>query len=267
MSKPLSAALALCLPSLAFAQTASTTADLLTAQDDDRWSIGVAAAMRDSPYVGEGTRLRPLPLLTFEGERVFWSGLSGGVHAIKGDHFGVDLILAGRFDGFDIEDLGRTELARNGLDASLLEDRDDGLDAGIAFNWFGRAGQLKLRALADITDASGGHEVAIDYGYALHWGDTTVVPGVGVRWMSSDLVRYYYGVLDEEIARGVTPYDPGSALVPQVSVGFSRPLGRKWKLLGAVDYQFLPNEITDSPLIEPDTSGSAGLRIGITRGF
>jgi len=55
--------------------------------------------------------------------------------------------------------------------------------------------------------------------------------------------------------------------VPQLSVGFSRPLGDKWRLMGGVDYRFLPNEITDSPLSEPDTDGSAGLRLGITRSF
>jgi outer membrane protein len=56
-------------------------------------------------------------------------------------------------------------------------------------------------------------------------------------------------------------------VVPQLSVGFSRPLGRTWKLFGAVDYKFLPSEISDSPLIEPDTDGTAGVRIGLSRGF
>lgn len=255
------------LPALALAQTASSSSDLLAKADDDRWSIGVGAAVRQSPYAGEGTRIRPVPLLTYDGDRLFWRGLSGGMHLIDGDTFKLDAIIAGRFDGFDIEDLGRTELARNGVDASLLEDRDDGLDAGMAASWSGRAGEFKLRALVDVTDASGGYEVAADYAYRLQWGRTTVVPGVGVRWMSDDMVDYYYGTLDEEVARGVPFYQPGAALVPQVSVGFSRPLGEKWKLQGSLDYKFLPNEITDSPLMEPDTDGSAGVMIGISRGF
>ena len=121
--------------------------------------------------------------------------------------------------------------------------------------------------MADVTDTSGGYELAVDYGYALQWGRTKVVPGAGVRWMSMDLVNYYYGTLDEEISRGVASYQPGSALVPQVSVGFSRPLGGKWRVLGGVDYKFLPNELVDSPLLEPDSNGSAGVRFGISRSF
>ncbi len=263
-----SAAVALLVfPSVALAQVSGSTGDLLARQDDDHWTIGIGASIKDDGYAGQGTRVRPFPWLGYEGRRVFWRGLSGGVHVLKGEHFGVDVVLSGRFDGFDIDDLGRQALASNGLDARLLEDRDDGLDAGMAVVWRGRAGELKLSALADVSGTSEGYEWAADYGYALHWGHTTVVPGVGVRWMSGDLVDYYYGILDEEITRGVPTYRPGSALVPQVGVGFSRPLGERWKLIGAVNYRFLPSELTDSPLMDRDTGGAVGMRIGIGWSF
>lgn len=255
------------LPSLALAQTSTTDLLSKTKPDDDRWSLGIGARIKESPYAGEGNNIRPVPLLSYEGERVFWRGLSGGVHLFKGDAFTLDAILSGRFDGFDIEDLGRRELLANGLDADLLEDRDDGLDVGLAAGWRSRAGEFKLEALADVTDASGGYELKLDYGYALHWGRTTIVPGVGVAWMSKDLANYYYGTLDEEIARGVPSYRPGSVVVPQVSVGFSRPFGRKWRMLGGVSYEFLPDKISDSPLLEPDTSGVPRLTIGFSRSF
>ncbi len=260
------APLSFLLPGLALAQT-SSTGDLLANVDDGRWSIGVAASARQSPYAGEGTRIRPVPLITYEGERVFWRGLGGGVHLVEGERFRLDAVLSGRFDGFDIKDLGRRELRANGVDPGLLQDRDDALDAGLTASWSGRAGELKLSALADVTDRSGGYEISADYAHAVQWGRTTLIPGLGVRWMSDDLVTYYHGTLDEEVARGVPRHQPGSALVPQVSLAFSRPLGDKWRLLGALDYRFLPSEITESPLSEPDTDGSAGVRIGITRSF
>lgn len=264
-------AVSLLLPSLALAQ--SSTADLLAQSKpaepahDDRWSLGLGASVRDSPYAGEGTRIRPWPLITYEGERLFWRGRAGGVHLVSSGSFSLDAILSVRLDGFDIEDLGRRELLANGLNPDLLEDRDDGLDVGLAVGWRGRAGELKLEALADATDASGGYEVKLNYGYALHWGRTTFVPDVGVTWMSKDLADYYYGILDEEVARGVSAYRPGSVVVPQVSVGFSRPFGAKWRMIGAVSYEFLPDEISDSPLLEPDTSGVPRLTIGFSRSF
>jgi MipA family protein len=255
----------LLIPSLAFAQT--STGDLIAKEVDDRWTLGVALSASDSAYAGEDIRVRPFPLVTYDGDRVFWRGLSGGVHAFKGDSFTFDVILSGRFDGFDIEDLGRQELARNGVDASLLEDRDDGLDVGLAASWEGRAGEIKLRALADATDTSSGYEFSLDYAYPLQWGRTRVIPAVGARWMSKDLANYYYGTLDEEVARGVPLYRPDAVVVPELSVGLFRPIGDKWMLFGSVKYEFLPNEITDSPLMDHDARGAAGLRIGLSRGF
>ncbi|MBT2767803.1 MipA/OmpV family protein [Stenotrophomonas sp. ISL-67] len=257
----------LLFPTLALAQSTTSTGDLLAKTNDDRWSIGVAASVRQSPYAGEGTRVRPVPLLTYEGNRLFWRGLGGGVHLVEGETFSLDGVLSGRFDGVDIKDLGRRELRANGVDPALLDDRDDGLDAGVTASWSSRVGEFKLSALADVTDASGGYEIGADYAYALKWGRTTVIPSIGVRWMSDDLVNYYHGTLDAEVARGVARYQPGSAVVPQVSIAFSRPLGEKWRVMGGVDYRFLPDEISESPLSEPDMDGSTGLRIGITRSF
>lgn len=267
MSRRYAVLLPLLLPCTALAQIASNSAELVSKSSDTHWTLGLGVSISDSPYAGEGNRTQPFPVVSYSGERLFWSGLYGGVHLLRREGFDLDAIVAGRFDGFDISDLGRSELAANGVDARVLDDRDNGLDAGLAATWRGPAGEFKLRALADVTDTSGGYELAVDYGYAWRWGRTTVVPGVGVRWMSGDLVDYYYGTLDQEIARGAPRYQPGSAVVPEVSVGIARPLSPKWKLFGRIDYKFLPSEITDSPLIEPDTDGSAGLMIGISRTF
>lgn len=255
------------LPSLAWAQSTSDPNNLVAEEVHSRWTLGVGASISDSPYAGEDTRVRPFPLVTYAGKRLFWNGLSGGVHAIKGDVFTLDVILSGRFDGFDIKDLGRAELAQNGVDASKLKDRDDELDAGLAATWTWRGGEFKLRALTDVTDTSSGNEFSAEYGYPLHFGRTTLEPNLAVRWMSKDLANYYYGTWDEEVARGVPSYQPGSVVVPQLGITLFRPLGKKWFLFGAVDYKFLPNEITDSPLLDRDASGTAGLKLGFSRRF
>lgn len=255
----------LLLPSAAFAQ--SSTSDVIAEQLDDRWTLGVALSLSDSPYAGEDIRPRPFPLVTYQGERIFWRGLSGGIHAFKGDAFALDFIVSGRFDGFDIKDLGRVELAANGVDAEHLVDRDDGVDVGLAASWEGRAGEIKLRALVDATDTSSGYEFAVDYAYPLQFGKTKVVPAVGARWLSDDLADYYYGTLDEEVTRGAPLYRPGASVIPELSLGVYRPIGKKWMFFGSAKYEFLPSEITDSPLLDKDASGAAGLRIGFSRGF
>ena len=49
-------ALSLLAPTTALAQGASSSADLFADAKDDRWPVGVAIAVRDSPYLGEVTR-------------------------------------------------------------------------------------------------------------------------------------------------------------------------------------------------------------------
>lgn len=55
MFKPV-LALSLLSPTTALAQGVSSSADLLADAKDDRWPVGVAIAVRDSPYLGEVTR-------------------------------------------------------------------------------------------------------------------------------------------------------------------------------------------------------------------
>lgn len=266
MKKLLSLALLSALSLDAMAQTADAD-DAFSEQGPPRWGLGVAAVVSDSPYAGEGTRVTPFPLVSFQGERFSFRGLTAGYELIGGDAFELSAIAKFRFDGFDIDDLGRKELAANGLDYRLLEDRDDGLDLGLAATWSGAAGEIEAEILADAIDASGGQEVSLQYGYPLQLGKGRLTPNVGVTWLSKDMANYYYGTLDEEVARGVVDYKPGAATIAHVGASYMRPIGEKWSVLAFVKYSVLPDELTDSPLIEPDTDGTASMFIGFSRGF
>ena len=232
-----------------------------------RWGLGVGVMVNDSPYAGEGARVMPVPLVSYHGERFYFEGISAGWKFINSDALELSALVKPRFDGFDVDDLGRRELALNGIDRGLLEDRDKALDVGLDMKWKGRAGQLDLELLADATDKSGGQEASINYSYSFELGNGVLTPNVGVTWQSKDMANYYYGTLDEEVARGVVDYKPGAITMPYVGVNYYRPLGEKWSLLGFARYSSLPDEIKDSPLIERDTDGTASVFIGFTRGF
>jgi len=232
-----------------------------------RWGIGLGAIVNDSPYAGEGSRVMPIPLLNYNGER-FHIGIDGASWKLmQRDAFELAAIGKLRFDGFDVKDLGRDELARNGIDASLLEDRDLGFDIGLGMKWTSRAGEIELELLADATDTSGGQEASIQYGYPIELGRGVLTPSVGLAWQSEDLADYYYGTLDAEVARGVVDYKPGAITLPSIGLSYFRPIGEKWSLIAFANYASLPDEIQDSPLIEPDTDGKASLFLGFSRGF
>ncbi|MDG2524251.1 MipA/OmpV family protein [Stenotrophomonas sp. HITSZ_GD] len=235
---------------------------------EDSWSLGAGAAVIDSPYAGEGTRVRPFPLVSYDGERVFLRGISGGVHLYESSGFAVDAIVAARLYGFDIDDLGRRALIANGLDPSQLRDRDDGIDAGLRFTYGSRWGAISLEAASDISNTSDGHEISLDYRYTWTHAQTALTANVGANYLSSKLAGYYFGILDEEVARGVAPYRPGSAVMPHVGLSLTQALGTsKWRVIASAEYQFLPDELADSPLLEPDRDGFGRLVLGLTRSF
>lgn len=231
------------------------------------WSVGLGAILNDSPYAGEGTRVLPIPLITYNGENFYFRGITAGWTFMRSESVELSAITKFRFDGFSVDDLGRKELANNGIDYRLLEDRDIALDAGLAMKWSGSAGELEIELLADVTDTSGGQEVAIQYDYPMHIAGGMFTPGVGVTWLSEDNANYYYGTLDEEVARGVINYRPDAVTIPHVGINYFRLLGENWSLMAAVKYSMLPDEIQDSPFIEPDTNGTASVLLGISRGF
>jgi MipA family protein len=231
------------------------------------WGIGVAGAIRTEMYAGEGNHSRVIPYVTYEGERLYWRGATVGYHLVKRDGFVFDGFIAGRLGSIDADDFGVEELARRGIDRDLLEDRDDSADAGISALWRGSAGEVALEFKADITDTSGGYEADVSYRYPMRFASVTITPSIGVTALSKDMANYYYGTLDEEIARGVVEYRPGSATIPHVGIAVVKPFAQQWRLIAGVEYQVLPDEIKDSPLVEQDTDGVGRLFLGVSRGF
>ncbi|TBV00284.1 MipA/OmpV family protein [Phytopseudomonas dryadis] len=254
------------LLSLVIAPAAVSLSSAVWAEEASTWSLGLGLSVAQSPYAGADTSVTPLPLLNYESERLFFHGLMGGVHLFEQQGFGLDVIVAGRLDGIDRDDFGRRELARNGIDRDLLDDRDDGLDVGLRATWKGTPGEVQALAKGDVSGASNGYELSLRYSYPLQLGATRVEPGVAVSYLSGQLADYYFGTSNDEVARGVPRYRPGSAVVPSLGVGVSRALGERWLLNGELGYRFLPDRISDSPLVD-EGSGSLGVKVGLSWRF
>jgi len=255
--------------SAAAQQPSATTGSTGTAAQTQGspWALGVGAAVSSSVYAGEDTRITPFPLVSYEGERFFWRGISGGARLVKRPGFTLDATLSARMDGVDRDDFGEAELRARGVNRALLEDRDNALDLGLAAGWRGAAGSLEIEVKGDVTGASKGYEAGVKYAYPMQWGRTRVAPSVSVSHLSKKLANYYYGTLPEEMARGVRDYRPGSAVVPRIGVDLVHPFAGRWAFIANVSYRKLPGKLKDSPLVEKDTDGVTSAFFGVSRGF
>ncbi|WP_129774378.1 MipA/OmpV family protein [Peristeroidobacter soli] len=245
---------------------ALTSGEAIAEEDSSRWGLGLGAVASDNPYAGRGVRYTPFPLITYESPRLFFQGITGGVHLLDTRALEIDLIVAPNFDGIDADDFGASRLARNGIDRSLLADRKDSADAGFEVGFSGRYGELKFQALADVLGASGGYEASVSYGYPVQLGQSIVLtPSLGATWLSADRSDYYYGILDEEVARGVRGYRPGTAVIPEVGLDLQYGFADRWVLMSGLKYRALPGKLEDSPLLE--SGQSLRLFIGVLRAF
>jgi outer membrane protein len=252
-------------PALAAAQVAPTVES--PDGPGGGWSVGAGAIVRDSEYAGEDVRILPLPYFSYEGERFFVRGLSAGVRFHRSESLEIVGFIAARADGFDADDLGAEELAERGVNRDLLEDRDHSADVGAALTWRTAAGEFELDVRADVSDASGGYFATADYRYPISAGRVVVAPGFGVSHLSADAADYYYGTLDEEVARGVSRYRPGSVVVPYGGVSVRFAINDRWQALARAQYRFLPDEIQDSPLVDADADAVGIVMFSLSRRF
>ncbi|MBV7534325.1 MipA/OmpV family protein [Duganella sp. sic0402] len=231
------------------------------------WGLGVGVVVSSAEYAGEDRRIIPVPLVSYESERFFWRGISGGVHLYRQQGFSLDATLSARFSGIDKKDFGVRELAERGINRDLLEDRKDSVDIGLAAGWSGDWGKLDLGIKRDAGSASKALEGSVKYGYPVKLGGTRITPHAGVSFMSKKMANYYYGTLASEVARGVVDYRPGNAAVPVIGVDVMHPLNNEWMLIGGLSYRALPSKLKNSPLVEKDTNGSASLIFAVSRSF
>lgn len=235
-------------------------------ESSSQWGLGLGVISSDNPYAGRGRRYRPFPLVSYDSNRLFFKGITAGVHLLDTDALEIDVVAEANLDGIDAEDFGTRELARNGVDRTLLEDRKDSADVGFDVSFSGPYGELKFQALADVLDASGGYEASASYGYPYALSERLVLtPTLGAKWQSADRADYYYGILDEEIARGVSSYRPGSVVIPEAGLDLQYRFADRWVLLGDVKHRALPGKVEASPLI--DSAQSIRFFIGVLRAF
>ncbi|WP_460456875.1 MipA/OmpV family protein [Arenimonas alkanexedens] len=219
-----------------------------------RWTFGVLAADRDAPYVGLDEGLLVVPLVRFEGERAYLRGLRGGWRLRDTGTHEISIFGQARTDGYD---------AKDSPFLAGMSDREFSLDLGVASTWtVANVGQIEAAVSADALDRSGGYEAALSWNGLFRAGGFTFIPGVSARWQSDDIVDYYYGVRAGEALPGRAAYRGSAAVTPDLSLLVQRPLGPRWSVFARASHAWLPSEISNSPIVDRDSTTSIFLGLG-----
>lgn len=256
--------LKMCLPALILGSVT-----VAYAQEDRGATLiaGGGIGANFEPYLAleDSATLVPVPVLAYQGKRFSFSGKSLSVRAAQFGKVEFSGLLDYRFQGYDADD----SPALAGMD-----DRDGTLEAGVRAD-LDLGGQVDLSAqvMFDVLGNHGGYEVRGTASYTIGEGPATrVTPFVGVVLRSEDLANYYYGVDADEAsiitdpALGAAPfnrfaYAPGETLSPVIGVSVRQALSPKWLVFGNASHEFLPAEVTDSPIVDSDSRTSVGIAL------
>lgn len=251
----MSRALALSLLSLmAVAPSVATAQE--ARQGPPPWSFGLMTIVRDTPYAQADNDTLVVPLLQYEGERLYFRGLSLGWRLEPQGPVQVELIARARLDGFKAKD--------SPVFAGMAT-RQRSIELGASASTAMGPGRIEFAAFTDALDRSGGQELDLMWRGDFRRGPLRLQPEAGLRWQSSDLVDYYFGVRPEEAIAGRPTYRAGSALVPRLALSSLMPLSGGWSLFARASLDRLPGTIENSPLV--DRASERRIFIGFLRGL
>ncbi len=223
--------------------------------------LGLGAFISDDAYKGKDTRVWPMPIIWWQYGNLYARGSRAGVILgnPKSKALECSLFLEPRFMGYDDDDSN---------DLNGMDDREYSLDAGIGVeckipNAYGIT--LDTSFAGDILGENEGQEVKVALTKLFDFKPFFFKPRIGVAWQSQDLVDYYYGVRSQEATASRPAYSPNDAFNPVVGLDFYMWLSEKWLLISRVAVNFLDNEISDSPIVQDDTTQT--YLIGIARMF
>jgi outer membrane protein len=210
---------------------------------ESEWFVGAGALVMSKPYRGLDSKAYVIPVLSYEGDRLYLRGIVGGYRLFKGERWSLGPVLRPCFEGYQAED--STALAG-------MRDRHPSLDAGVEWSWLADWGLVTVSLVTDVLGKHDGQELEVSYTAMLPHAGFDFIPSAGVRWRSSNLVGYYYGVQADEARAGRPAYEPGDTITPVIRLTVRRKLSARWSALGAAQYEWFGGAITDSPIVEND---------------
>lgn len=208
------------------------------------FTYGVGLAIKREIYKGYEQRVVPLPLIGYQGENLSVYGPFISYKLYQQKQFKVSALVAPRFEGFDESDSSYFK---------GMQERKFSMDAGLGIDYKPQGWHLSAKLRADVLSRSNGYEANVKVAKSYRYGPVSFGPNIGLTYLDSNNVDYYYGVRASEATSERTFYQGSSALNKSLGFAVSSPFYGGF-LRAAVNNTWYHNSITDSPLTERETS-------------
>ncbi len=217
---------------------------------------GAALGIEREIYDGFERRVIPLPVLGYRGENLTVFGPFVSWEVAEFGEIELDLVLSPRFDGFDESD--------SDIFAGM-EERELSMDYGFSLGYERNDWKIEMASLHDALDRSDGRELTLGLARVFRKGAVFIEPEIGLSYLDSRHVDYYFGVSEAEAATFRPAYDGDAALNTTLGVTLVTPafLGGLTRI--GIENTWFDSSIADSPLT--DTDSSLSIYIAFSRFF
>lgn len=205
---------------------------------------GATLIYSDEIYKGVDNSARLWPIIGYVGERLKVFGPWVSYTLTNSGPFELSALLRPRFDGFDASD----SIVFQGM-----VKRQSSIDIGLGLNYERNDWKFKLSGTRDLLDRSDGSEFGTTVGRVFRIGPFSIEPNIGLSYLDSNHVDYYYGVRSSEATISRPQYSGTSATNTTLGIDFSTPIFLGGFSRIGIEHSWLDTSIVASPLTDADS--------------
>lgn len=222
------------------------------------WGLGLAVVSTQRAYKGTDRDVLGVPILSYENEYVNLIGPSlelkvpstdfGKAHNLK---FGLLFNFFRGSGGYESKD--SPYLAG-------MEKRKAGVWAGGKVDWENKVANVRLEWMADVSGNSKGQVFNLNLEHSWMLSQSlTLTPKVGIEWVDSKYVDYYFGVRSSESTAQRQTYVGKATLNGEIGLTGIYQFDQHHSAILDIGVKCLGEEIKNSPLVSASTENSVTL--------
>ncbi|KZM39989.1 hypothetical protein OA92_18165 [Marinomonas sp. SBI22] len=237
------------LPKLALISLVASSSAM--AQTIPPWTLGAIATTSSSVHLDTDEETQVWPLVVYQGEHVYFQGIELGYRLLPLQSFqNISFGLSLENENYDPDD-------SDNADVQKLDDRDLTLMTVAAY----RIGPVTFKAGQDVLGEHDGFFGEVTAKLRLKVNEIGVSPAISYRYLDKKLSNHIYGISQAESDRtggNIAAYNSGSTQKVSFSLAMNFPM-TKTAFLNLKLTHNRYNDITDSPIVEDDTSNAISL--------
>lgn len=206
---------------------------------------GIGLAVKSEIYKDYDQRVTLLPVLGYRGEKLTIFGPFVRYAMLQSGNVEFSIQAKPRFEGYDDSDSDIFE----GMD-----ERKSSIDLGFGVEYARDDWKLELSSLHDVLGRSNGSELSAGLSKVFRSGSFFIEPGIGLSYLDSRYVDYYYGVKNSEVTSFRPRYEGDDAVNKNLGITVTTPAFFDGLARFGFKHTWYDPDISDSPLTDEDTS-------------